>query len=164
MSSLSCTIWYQENYRSNASQTVWSCLIWVQTVASPQYFCVTFQTNCSVEICMQGYKLQQAKLNLFADKRLCHRDSSKCLSGFLHVIFDTKEPNVLLYTEVGVSSCLLIFYNPSSNDERFRNSLRSGLILTQGDTFLGSLTVTGKTLLSVNKPDCLYRKTFRFTR
>ena len=64
---------------------------------------------------MQGYKLQQAKLNLFADKRLCHRDSSKCLSGFVYVIFDTTKPNELLYTEVGVSSYLLI-YNPISND------------------------------------------------
>ena len=116
MSSLSCTIKYQENFRSITSQTVWSCLIWVQTVASPQYFCVTFRTKCSVKNCMQGYKLQQAKLNIFGDKRFCHYDSLKCLSGFVYVIFDTIKPNVLLYTEVGVSSCLLIFYNPISND------------------------------------------------
>ena len=38
------------------------------TVESPQDFCVAFRTNCSVKICMQGYKLQGAKLNLFADK------------------------------------------------------------------------------------------------
>ena len=65
---------------------------------------------------MQGYKLQQAKLNLFADKRLCQRDSSKCLSCFVYVIVDTTEPNVLLYTEVGVSSCLLIFYKSIGNN------------------------------------------------
>ena len=35
---------------------------------------------------------------------------------FVYVIFDTTKPNVLLYTEVGVSSCLLIFNNPISND------------------------------------------------
>ena len=38
VSSLSCTILCQENFRSITSQTVWSCLIWVQTVASLQYF------------------------------------------------------------------------------------------------------------------------------
>ena len=35
---------------------------------------------------------------------------------FVYVIFDTIKTNVLLYTEVGVSSCLLIYYNPISND------------------------------------------------
>ena len=65
---------------------------------------------------MQGYELQQAKLNLFVDKILFHRDSSKCLSGFVYVIFETTKPNVLLYKEVGASSCLLIFYNPINND------------------------------------------------
>ena len=85
---------------------------------------------------MQGYKLQQAKLNLFADKRLCHRDSSKCLSGFVNVIFDTSKPNVLLYTEVGVSSCLLIFYNPISNDVVTLISVLETVCLIQGDAIL----------------------------
>ena len=80
LSSLSCTIYYQDYLRNITCQTVWSCLIWVQTAASPQSFCVTFRINLSVKTVCKGNKLQQAKLNLFADKRLCHCDSSKCLS------------------------------------------------------------------------------------
>ena len=70
--------------------------------------------SLSVKICMQGNKLQQAKLNLFADKRLCHRDSLKCLSGFVYVIFDTTKPNVHRGRRFILSPH--IFYNPISND------------------------------------------------
>ena len=54
LSSLSCPIKYQDYFRNIPSQTVWSCLIWVQTVASPQSFCVTFWTNWSVKIVCKG--------------------------------------------------------------------------------------------------------------
>ena len=96
---------------------------------------------------MQGYKLQHAKLNLFADKRLCHRDSSKCLSGFVYVIFDTTNPMNFFTQRLAfhpVSSYIL-----QSNqqrhcdfDERFRNSFSSCLILTQGMTLFENQTVT----------------------
>ena len=117
---------YRENLRSITSETVWSCLIWVQTVASPQYFCVTFRTNCSVKICLQGYKLQQAKLNLIMSHVCLTADA-----GFVYVIFDTTKLKNrtlnILYSQVGVT---FMSDNPISNDavaltERYRNSFET---------------------------------------
>ena len=48
------------------------------TVLQARNLFVSFSRQTGLLRFMQG--LQQAKLNLFADKRLCHRDSSKCLS------------------------------------------------------------------------------------
>ena len=75
---LSCTK-YQDYFKNIASQTV--TMFPVRNSCKP-VFCFAFlsgQTDL-LQLYARAMSCSRAKLNLFADKRLCNRDSLKCLS------------------------------------------------------------------------------------
>ena len=51
-----------------------------EIVASPQYFAFLSGQTDVLQLYARVMSCGRAKLNLSADKRLCNRDSSKCLS------------------------------------------------------------------------------------